>query len=373
MNREEWLKALENNLCLPNEYSKEIIAEFESHLFQTQYDSSFNLKNLGNINLLIDQIMKSKKISTFKLLTLRSTWSLVALIITLVAIPYMVVTFLYNTIFNWLVYIVSIYSPTSITEAFWLGGFWLCNVLLVIALSYALTRILQKWKYEKQRILALSLSFFIILIVAINNLYLWDFSQKAMIYKGVSLITLAIVTLIYYLISNFFLSKFKRILGTGLAYSLIIIFAFLIFLPVMLLNEGIVSTGAKIWYSKTINSAEIMIKDISIRIGDGSFDLNSYNSPELENFGKLSFMKLSKCWNINEDPNAQGCDYEKESRVIDSHNCSEDLDLSTCKELIVWEESMKLMSYRLLINDTFECYTDSSEYYPSFDCYYKVY
>jgi hypothetical protein len=372
MNKEEWLDSLNNKLCLPDEYSKEIVAEFESHLYQSQYDSKFELKQLGNINLLINQIMKSKKISTLDLLKLRSTWSLVSLIIALLVIPYVVLFTLYNTIVSW-VYSIFFRYTSDVMGNLWLGGFWLCIVVLLVVLSFSLTRILQKWKYEKQRLLSLSIAFFLILLFSINSIYFWEFSEKSLIYAFVSISTLFVMASVYYKTSIFFVSKFKHILGNALTYVLVILLAFLIFLPVILFNDKMVSAVATIWYYDTIHSAENIAREIDVQLGDGGFDLNTYTSTDLQKFGKISEMTVSECWDVDNDPNTQGCNYDKESRVLDSMSCSKDEELPSCKEFIIWEDSLILRSYRVQIYDIFECYTDTNQDDFKFQCFFRVY
>ena len=120
--------------------------------------------------------MKSKQISTLDLLKLKRTWSLVALIITLLVIPYFVMVTLYIRVIG-LIYSIFYQTMSPIFGSIWLGGFWLCIVLLLIVLSYALTKVLQKWKSENQRLLSLSLSFFLIVVYFLNRIYFWDYSE----------------------------------------------------------------------------------------------------------------------------------------------------------------------------------------------------
>ena len=372
MNKEEWLKSLENKLNLPNEYSKEIIAEFESHLFQSRYDSSFNLKKLGDINLLIKQIMKSKKISTLDLLKLRSTWSLVALLITLLVIPYVVLFTLYNSVIGW-IYSIFFQTMSPIFGSVWLGGFWLCIVVLLVAFSYALTKVLQKWKYEKQRIMSLSVAFFFIILYSLNSIYFWDFSEKALIYRAVSIVTLLLLTTVYYMISSFFVSKFNQILGTGLVYVFVILIAFIVFLPVMLLNDKIVSSVVTIWYSDTISAGEILSKEIDFQLGLSTFDLDTFNSSKIEKFGKITHWSATECWGIEGPDNAEGCNYRSKTKILDPVNCKEYEESSTCRSFSVWEDAVQRRDYRILIDDKFECFSIGFDNDFKFHCYYKVY
>ena len=371
MNKEEWLKSLEDKLNLPNEYSREIIAEFESHLFQSQYDSSFNLNKLGKINLLIDQIMKSKHISTLDLLKLRSTWSLVALIIALLVIPYFVVFTLYIHVIG-LIYSIFYQTMSPIFGSIWLGGFWLCIVLLLIVLSYALTKVLQKWKSENQRLLSLSLSFFLIVVYFLNRIYFWDYSEKALIYQAVSIGILLLLTALYYKITSVFVSKFKKILGTGLVYVFVILLAFIVFLPVMLINDKIVSSVATIWYSDTVNAGKTLSKEIDLQLGLSTFDLDTFNSPEIEKFGKITHWSATECWGIEGTENAEGCNYKSKTKILDPLNCKEYEDLSTCKSFSVWEDAVRSRDYRILINDKFECFSVGFDDDYEFQCFYKV-
>lgn len=365
MNKEEWLDSLNNKLCLPDEYSKEIVAEFESHLYQSQYDSKFELKQLGNINLLINQIMKSRKLKTIDYLKLISTWKLVLVLIFAVVIP------IYITMFYVIVYTLSYYfyayeadmvNQIKGTDIVMLT---IVSLILLIISFFALkfaSKFISKYKDTKQIELAFSLSFLLVLFYFINNSGVSGFN---LIFTGdfqslanrliLNLIGIAFWIVVSYLIITMNRGvKLKMNLFGILIRTLFIVSSVVIFSYMRDLGTNKIGNNLA---SPYMDSVEHIYDNFNMYLEyDESYDYK--NDPYLAKFDIVVLYSSQECWNIDESTG--GCEYATEKAYVIDENCQEWHISEDCNVLSLYDDFDGLR-YDLNLRNGLFCYGSISE------------
>lgn len=365
MNKEEWLKSLEDKLLLPKEYRKEIVAEFESHLYQSQFDSKFEFKQLGNINLLINQIMKSRKLKTIDYLKLISTWKLVLVLIFAVVIPIYITMFyviVYTLSYYFYAYVADMVNQTKGTDIVMLT---IVSLILLIISFFALkfaSKFISKYKDYKQVELAFSMTFLLILLYFINNsglsffnlIFAGDFQSLAnrLILNLVGITFWLVVSYLIIVMSRGIklnLNLFGILIRTLFIVSSVVIFSYMKDLGTNKIGNNLASPY--------MDSVEYIYENFNKYLAyEEGFDYK--NDPYLAKFDIVALYSNQECWDIDESTG--GCEYATEKVYIIDESCQEWHISNDCNVLSLYDDSDGLR-YDLNLENGLFCYGSNSE------------
>lgn len=359
MRTEDWLNALNAKLKLPPEYKREILSEYESHLYNAKFDPDFNIENFGNINLLVNQIMKAKEISTLKLLTLKSTWIFLLFSILSIIIPFGVINYIFMLGSSWSWFLLTrLNKGEYMSDSVWVFGFWLTSILtffVIVILQFLLNK---RWEYNKQKFLVYALTFLLIcFLYSYQTFFTWRPNMLGVFYFLYSMSFLVITTSIYYKVSPYIFNRLKILEGTKLNHILNLLF--LVFLGFIAIN-GITNIGgiaARLFYSDLLKAGDIVTMNIKSQKDSGDLNLEDFSSPEIEKFGLIRYSRIAKCWDINVEDKTQGCDYDTKFKILDSKNCTDKHETENCISLGITDDNNSF-SIDISINNRLRCFSE---------------